>query len=266
MIFHIEAADGAMSPMSMSNSKIFNMSKRLTLWFKEAIDAGYPKRASKKNTDYYPAMITLTYAEKGKWEPNHIRDYLQNVRSHYKRQGWGNPVYCWVAEMQKRGVIHYHIMIYIPINAKLPKPDESWWGYKRAGKTGGTDFTPWGSSKIEAVKHDVTRYLLKYLTKDGQTDYPKGARMYGMSKISTEAAIRIRYHMAPSYVRSMFPEVGDLQRVSGGWVNRDKNIEMLSNYKKRIIEEITGVKHCIMSFGYKWLFINNLGGKEHAHV
>ena len=55
-------------------------------------------------------MVTLTYAGVDDWRPNHIREFMQAFRKLYKKKLVG---YAWVAELQERGAVHYHVMVYL---------------------------------------------------------------------------------------------------------------------------------------------------------
>ncbi len=60
------------------------------------------------------AFITLTYRTAEDYKPGHIGAIMDNYRLWMKRRGvkfWSG---LWVAEMQKRGVIHYHLLIWLP--------------------------------------------------------------------------------------------------------------------------------------------------------
>jgi len=115
---------------------------------------------------YYTACITLTYAPSQAWAPEDISTFIRRVRAYYKRRGW-RFLYFWVAELQERGAVHFHIVIFIPKGHKLPKPDEFGWWRK-------------GFTNIMAVKR-FAAYLAKYLQKveRGKIRFPKGLRLFG---------------------------------------------------------------------------------------
>jgi hypothetical protein len=110
-------------------------------------------------------MVTLTYKNVGEWRPRHVTEFIRKVRRFLDWQLLG---YFWVAEMQERGAVHYHVVFIVKKGTRLPKPDdEGYWNY--------------GMTKIQKVDH-VYSYLAKYLSKDGQkAEYPKGIRIFGMS-------------------------------------------------------------------------------------
>ena len=94
-------------------------------------------------------MLTLTYAPEYQWEPNHVREFMLSYK---KVLGENLLAYAWVAELQKRGAVHYHIMLVVPeylsIGDDLPYPDEAGlWSY--------------GFTRIERARTPF--YLVTYL-------------------------------------------------------------------------------------------------------
>ena len=67
-------------------------------------------------------FVTLTYADCDGWRPDHVSEALQRFR-HWCR-GLGIPCrYTWVAELQKRGAVHYHLLAWLPVGVSMPKWD-----------------------------------------------------------------------------------------------------------------------------------------------
>lgn len=153
------------------------------------------------------AMVTLTYAPEHEWEPCHIVQFIKAIREYLRRRGHALR-YVWVAELQKRGALHYHVLLQLPKGITLPKPDKrGWW--------------PHGMTKIEWARHALG-YLAKYASK-GTTDdrFPKGARISGAGGLSQEAKRIKRWWLSPSYVREAFGEQANPFRASGGgWLDR----------------------------------------------
>jgi hypothetical protein len=74
--------------------------------------------------------------------------------------------YCWVAELQKRGAIHYHVLLLVKRGTDVPLPDKSgMWTH--------------GCSNRESVRSPW--YILKYASKGDTGSYPQGARILGAS-------------------------------------------------------------------------------------
>jgi hypothetical protein len=109
-------------------------------------------------------MITLTYHYAEDWRPLHISEYLKKLREHL---GKNLLAYAWVAELQGRGAIHYHIEVLTPVGAKIPLPDSSgMWNH--------------GMSTVATAKRGPW-YLCEYLKKEYQKfgEFPKGAHLCG---------------------------------------------------------------------------------------
>lgn len=152
----------------------------------------------------YVSMVTLTYRDAGEWRPEHVSQAIRRAREWERRRG--RPlVYAWVAELQARGAMHYHVCIWCPHGVTLPKWDvQGWWTH--------------GATRIEAVRSS-TCYLLKYLSKGtDMASLPPGARMHGNGG-SDECAKRCKQWLGkPSFVQSR----GDIwddwrRRAGGGW-------------------------------------------------
>jgi hypothetical protein len=151
-------------------------------------------------------MVTLTYAgTNDAWNPKHISRFVDHVRAWMKRNGYGALRYVWVAELQQRGVIHYHVAVWVPRGVKLPKPDEQgWW--------------PHGMTRIEVARAAVP-YLLKYLSKDTSKTFgrfPRGARIYGIGGNEHSARRARRWLRLPAFVQGNSSIFDDWRRVKGG--------------------------------------------------
>lgn len=113
---------------------------------------------------YRMVMITLTYAKVEAWRANHIKEFRMELK---RRCGAGLVAYAWVAELQGRGAVHYHMMVLVKRGTKIPKPDKSgMWKH--------------GSSKIETAR--TVYYICKYTGKQHQKvgAFPKGLRMFAV--------------------------------------------------------------------------------------
>lgn len=167
---------------------------------------------------YAPVLITLTYPSNAAWKPEHITNFCNLLRNHAKRK-WGIQArYAWVAETTKKGVIHYHLVTWVPRGKRLPKPDDSgWW--------------PHGLSEIAGVKKGVYSYMLKYLSKgcDGlglglfgetKTGRKQAARMFGVGGLNAREREILYHQMLPAYIKEVFgavPMGQNIKRVPGGW-------------------------------------------------
>lgn len=154
-------------------------------------------------------MITLTYAGTNEdWEAKHISAFMTHVREWCRR----NEVSCryaWVAELQKRGVIHYHVALWVPKGVKLPRPDDQgWW--------------PHGFTRIEVARAAVP-YLLKYLSKglgDTLGSFPKGSRVYGIGGLELSLRRARRWLGLPAFVQARSDIWDNWKRATGGgWIS-----------------------------------------------
>lgn len=136
------------------NSRLVRLSKRIRAWG-DAMDY------LRQDHDFVLKMITLTYAPEHSWKQNQIRTFMQSLRGELKNDFMA---YGWVAELQKRGAVHYHIYCAVPPGTMLPKPDKS-------------GMWPYGMSRVETGK--TPYYLLSYASKKHQKagPFPKGLRM-----------------------------------------------------------------------------------------
>jgi len=171
-----------------------------------------------------PAMITLTYREGAEWGPRHVAEYITRVRNWLGRRGIGLG-YQWVLELTKRGVPHYHVLVWLPHNVKLPKPDSSgqW---------------PHGSSNIGWARRAVG-YLVKYATKGhGEQELPKGARVFGVGAPLKEIRAR-RHRMGLPMWLGEHVEEGDTWRRAPfiGWFSRDSGEIRRSPFTMRVFRE-----------------------------
>lgn len=139
---------------------------------------------------YRRTFITLTYRNVDDWNPGHISRFIRLMRQWFSRQKYIHPNgerlghkcrFVWVAELQKRGALHYHVLVFVPRSLRLPKPDESgWWLH--------------GFSKIETARNPVG-YMVKYVSKitsDALKRFPKGVRIHGNGGLYKPNATYIR--------------------------------------------------------------------------
>lgn len=166
-----------------------------------------------KSRRWIPWFITLTYRRKEDWRANHVKDYLKRIRSWLYRRGLP-MIYLWVAELQKRGAVHYHVLLWVPKGQWLPYSDrQGWWTH--------------GSTNAKPARKAVG-YMMKYVSKEASKDghdFPKGARIYGVGGLTDLARRVIRYWKAPKWFRKHLPvdiepSGFDLHRENGGWIDR----------------------------------------------
>jgi len=111
-------------------------------------------------------MVTLTYRASETYQPGHIGDYLKNLKKRLKENLYA---FAWVAELQRRGEVHYHVILLVKKGSRIPKPDQrGYWTH--------------GMSKIETAR--TAYYLATYTGKEYQKNlagYPKSCRLYAVS-------------------------------------------------------------------------------------
>jgi hypothetical protein len=96
-------------------------------------------------------FVTLTYKPEISWAGGQITGALKACRSWLERRNGGLLRYVWVAELTKRGVVHYHVAIWLPKGLTMPKWDkQGWW--------------PHGMTQVVLSKNPIG-YLMKYLSK-----------------------------------------------------------------------------------------------------
>lgn len=159
-------------------------------------------------------LLTFTYRNGADWEPQDIKRWLQATRKQFQRKGAALH-YVWVAELQKRGAIHYHAIVWVPRGHFIRKPDLC-------------GLWPKGSTQIAKARNAVG-YLAKYAGKglaapldpDGrEIRFPRGARIQGAGGLAQSGVIEARYWLAPRWAReAVGGQVTDIRRVPGGWLH-----------------------------------------------
>lgn len=158
-------------------------------------------------------FLTLTYRDGDDWSPKHIAKFAKNVRDWFRRHAHVPFRMQWVLELQKRGAVHYHCMIWIPARLMMPTPDkQGWWA--------------WGSSNVKTIPGGIQRpvsYMSKYCSKvdaDQCKRVPKGARMHGCNGLNEEGARWVRWWRAPVFAREALGGAADIRKVKGGYMDR----------------------------------------------
>lgn len=170
-------------------------------------------------------MQTLTYAGTNRqWRPEHISRYLDAMRRwHYSRTKSRKLRYAWVAELQDRGVIHYHVIVWLEAGLTPPKGDMPWKTLDRKGeRVWHAPMWPHGMTRRDKSRSPVA-YLMSYVSKVESKNigrFPHGARIHGAGGMdATGRAIR-RWVLWPAYVQGN-AAVSDRFRpaAGGGYVN-----------------------------------------------
>lgn len=156
-----------------------------------------------------PWMLTLTYRGVDDWQPNHVKETLQHLRKWLKRAyGW-TLRYIWVMELQKRGAPHYHVVVWLPRQVEKAELFLDVRGYWPHGMT----------NVVKAVA--PVRYVMKYVSKfDSDTEFPKGARIYGVGGLDDIGSRCRRWINWPSFVQDRASiDCRWTPARGGGWVN-----------------------------------------------
>jgi len=159
-------------------------------------------------------MVTLTYAgDNDDWKPRHISDYIRKVRAWFKDRCPGQRLrYVWVAELQKRGVIHYHAVFFLPSGVRMPQADrKGWW--------------PHGMTNTLKATAPVA-YLMKYASKVESKNvggFPRGARIHGLGGIDQVGAAIKRWCLWPAYVQGNASINDRFRPAAGGGYRNDQN-------------------------------------------
>ena len=176
-------------------------------------------------------MLTLTYAGTNRdWRAHHISDFLQGLRTwHYSRTGSRKVRYAWVAELQQRGVIHYHVIVWLEHGLTPPKPDSAW---KKQGVFQPPMWRHGMSNRLRATA--PVAYLMKYASKIEQKNvgsFPRGARIHGAGGLDQSGRCIRRWVLWPSYVQGN-AQVGERYRPApgGGYVNADTGEHLQSEW------------------------------------
>lgn len=159
-------------------------------------------------------MLTLTYRGTNRdWSPHHISRFLDALRRwHYSRTGSKKVRYVWVAELQKRGVIHYHCLVWLDAGLTPPKPDCAW----RNRGVWNAPMWPHGMSN-RVLSHAPVAYIMKYASKgNSEGKFPHGARISGVGGLDEAGRGMRRWVLWPAYVQANSDIWGDWKRKEGG--------------------------------------------------
>jgi len=197
----VNTATGEVLRLSTSEARVNRMRKRIAAWSR-SLPRGYQQ-----------ILVTLTYRAVMGWSARHVSAFLKRVRRHL---GGALVGYAWVAELQRRGAVHYHVVLVVTSGARIPKPDEAgWW--------------PHGSSRVELVRRSRSgvSYLRKYISKAECADaFPAGLRLFAVviRRALPDAAWSLRWLSAPAWLRAAVSERGIvvgvgvvIRRVRGGF-------------------------------------------------
>jgi hypothetical protein len=151
---------------------------------------------------YRVAMITLTYRPGVDWLPLHITEALKAMRAFLKRSGYKFS-YVWVMEMTKRGIPHYHLLVWLPRGVTLPLFDkQGWWKH--------------GMSNAVWARRPVG-YISKYVSKGFDNPLPRSARIWGAAGLDKAARALASWKKAPMWLKKFVPYGNKIQKQKEGW-------------------------------------------------
>lgn len=158
-------------------------------------------------------FVTLTYKGVNDWASQHISKAVQSFRDWCKVRGFPCR-YTWVAELQGRGAVHYHLLAWLPHGVRMPM-----WDRRTVTPTGRrmACWWPHGMTNRQVAKAGVG-YLMKYLSKLGElTRFPKGLRLYGIGGLNKQGrAVRSWFNL-PEWVKREHG-VGEVKRLPRGFL------------------------------------------------
>lgn len=156
-------------------------------------------------------FVTLTYRPGCDWRADHVSAAVQAFRKWCARQGVPCR-YEWVAELQNRGAVHYHLVAWLPRRLSMPK-----WDTQRT--PAGALWWPHGASNRKATKGHAG-YLAKYISKGGEfARFPKGCRLYGIGGLPGDGRSVRAWWNLPEWARRLHG-VGEVVRRAGALVVR----------------------------------------------
>lgn len=200
----IHKGTGEITEFSKRQARLSRLRRRVWAW------ANFLQKESAGSSLW---MITLTYKCVEDWRPNHIREFMQAVRKLYKKKLIG---YAWVAELQERGAVHYHVMLYLKGVQKLPHFDSlGLWEH--------------GMTRVDCARTPF--YIITYSGKEYQKagKFPKGLRMFAVWLSPFALAEHLLYQFSltakPSWVKDIILQFDSLYSarvrpkrvVGGGW-------------------------------------------------
>ena len=160
-----------------------------------------------------PWFVTLTYRPGIEWAPDHIATALHSFRKWCKRQSVPCR-YVWVAELQQRGAVHYHLLVWLPVGVRMPHWDRP----TRASRREVNPFWVMGSTNTQPAKAGVG-YLMKYLSKMGKYhEFPAGCRTYGVGGLDVQGRQVRAWCRLPEWAKRLVG-VGQFRRMRGGVVD-----------------------------------------------
>ena len=173
-------------------------------------------------------FVTLTYRGVNDSRPDHIGSAIQRFRNWCKARKVACR-YTWVAELQGRGAVHYHLLAWLPHGLVMPK-----WDLPRP--RGRAPWWPHGMSNRQEAYSGVG-YLMKYLSKLGEFHrFPKGLRLYGIGGLDVQGRNMRSWYNLPQWCKNQYG-VGEIKRGTHGHMVRETGEILSSPYR---VERVPG--------------------------
>lgn len=172
-------------------------------------------------------MVTLTYRGVDDWRPDHVSAATERFRRWCARVGVP-PRYLWVAELQQRGAVHYHLIVWLPVGVRMPHWDKC--SRAPSGRIV-RPLWPHGMTNVEQARTGVG-YLMKYVSKlSDVSTFPPGLRLYGVGGLDPQARAVRSWYSLPEWAKREHG-VGDLRRMACGLVVRDTGEILPAMYRR----------------------------------
>lgn len=153
-------------------------------------------------------FVTMTYEGVDDWASDHISASVERFRQWCRRAGVPCR-YTWVAELQARGAVHYHLLAWLPVGVRMPHWDTA------VGKR--PAMWAHGMTNTQEARSGVG-YLMKYLSKLGEFHrFPKGLRLYGIGGLDATGKACRQWFNLPAWAKCL-GGVGDIKRYACGLV------------------------------------------------
>lgn len=207
-------------PFDHRAARLRRMRRRVRAWARWA--RGLRRR-------FWAIGVGLTYAPGQEWCPNDVRDFVH----HFHRLA---IAHAWVAELQARGAVHYHVILVVPRGHRIPKPDQAGlWGK--------------GFTRVKLLKwRRVGGYLAEYCRKLEQKEgpFPRGLRLFAVGfrreawgVLGEEALLWFRASALPGWLATLvewFREVPSRRGAGGWWWFRKASVWVRSPWRLLVYE------------------------------
>lgn len=179
------------------------MQRRVMAW-----ESALKQQLGEVGTRYRLVWWVLTYRPGEEWRKLDISEFMARVRGSVNLLA-----YCWIAEVQARGAVHYNVYALVPVGSRLPMVDDAgWWTH--------------GTAHVQSVKdarYGASAEGAKWAQKEG---LPRNCRMFAVwisrGLVSKLEFFRFRLSVLPSWlmVQTIFSGRMEIphRETGSGWV------------------------------------------------